>query len=179
MESILNKLKGNDRRSIDRVKEVVNNVLANPDLFESVFNRMLSDNPVLRMRSADAVEKITAWHREYLQPYKVQIIHRIALSEQQEVRWHVAQLFSRLQLTPSERHTVVKILTEYLKGDSKIVKTFSMQALADIAEQDSELYKPILHQLKVLMRTGSPAMQSRGRKLLAKLRRINPLSRRG
>lgn len=55
MGSILNKLKGEDRRSIGRVKEVVDDVLANPDLFESVFNGMLSDDPVLRMRSADAV----------------------------------------------------------------------------------------------------------------------------
>lgn len=126
MGSILNKLKGEDRRSIGRVKEVVDDVLANPDLFESVFNGMLSDDPVLRMRSADAVEKIPAQHREYLQAYKTQIIYCIAQSEQHEVRWHVAQFFSRLKLTLSERRTVVKILIGYLKGDGKIAKTFSM-----------------------------------------------------
>ena len=178
MEPILNKLKGHDRRSIGRVKEVVDDVLANPDLFESVFSGMLSDDPVLRMRAADAVEKITAQHLEYLQPYKGQIISCIAQSEQQEVRWHVAQFFSRLKLTLSERRTVVKILMEYLKDDSKIVKTFSMQALADIAEQDVDLYKPILRQLEVQTHTGSPGMKSRGQKLLARPKRISPHNRR-
>jgi hypothetical protein len=44
-----------------------------------------------------------------------------------------------------------------------------MQALADIAAQDDALRPAIVAQLEALTRTGSPAMQSRGRKLLARL----------
>lgn len=44
-----------------------------------------------------------------------------------------------------------------------------MQALADIAFVDAELRPTIIIQLERLTRTGSPAMQSRGRKLLAQL----------
>jgi hypothetical protein len=44
-----------------------------------------------------------------------------------------------------------------------------MQALADLAEQDAGLRPAIVAQLKELTRTGSPAMQARGRRLLAKL----------
>jgi hypothetical protein len=64
----------------------------------------------------------------------------------------------------------VEILAEYLTDTSKIVKTFSMQTLADIAAQDSELRGPIIERLERLTRTGSPAMKSRGRKLLARLK---------
>jgi hypothetical protein len=46
-----------------------------------------------------------------------------------------------------------------------------MQALADIAEQDAELRTPIIEQLQELTRTGSPAMQARGKKLLEKLKK--------
>jgi hypothetical protein len=46
-----------------------------------------------------------------------------------------------------------------------------MQALADLAEHDKALRAPIVRQLTALTRTGSPAMKSRGRKLLARLRR--------
>jgi hypothetical protein len=44
-----------------------------------------------------------------------------------------------------------------------------MQTLADIASRDAELRGPILEQLEQLTRTGSPAMQSRGRNLLERL----------
>jgi sulfur carrier protein ThiS len=170
MHPILKKLAGTDRRSIGKAEEVVADVLANPALFDVVLGGMLHDNPVIRMRAADAVEKITACHPEYLRPYKHKLIRRVSRIEQQEVRWHVAQLFSRLKLNPAERRVVVGILTEYLKDKSRIVKTFSMQALADLAEQDADLRPAIVAQLEELTRTGSPAMQSRGRKLLAKLK---------
>jgi hypothetical protein len=168
---LLQKLDGTDRRSIGRVDEVVTEVLAEPRLFGIVFDGMLHNNPVVRMRCADAVEKITREHPEYLIPYKAKLIQEVANIEQQEVRWHVAQLFSRLALNREERRRVYDILSRFLSDESKIVKTFAMQALADIAEQDAELRRPILKRLEALTRTGSPAMQSRGRKLLARLKR--------
>ena len=75
VNDILKKLSGGDRRSIGRASEVVADVLDDPTLFEVVFCAMLSDDPVIRMRSADAVEKITASRPEYLQPYKTKLIH--------------------------------------------------------------------------------------------------------
>jgi hypothetical protein len=79
-------------------------------------------------------------------------------------------LFSRLELTNNERKEVLDILSDYLKDKSKIVKTFSMQALADIAEQDVGVKPEIIEKLEVLTQEGSPAMKSRGRKLLSKLK---------
>jgi hypothetical protein len=170
MNPILDKLKGGDRRSIGRSNEVVVEVLADPGLFGVVFEGMLDDDPLIRMRCADAIEKMTVSHPEYLRPYKTKLIRQVAAIDQQEVRWHVAQLLSRLDLAPKERRAVVAILQGYLKDESKIVKTLSMQALADMAEQDASLRAPIIRQLEELTRSGSPAMKSRGRKLLAKLK---------
>lgn len=170
INAILQKLKGGDRRSIGRVDEVVAEVLADSGLFGLVFEGMLDDNPLIRMRCADAVEKITVSRPDDLHPYKTKLIRQVAKIDQQEVRWHVAQLFSRLDLTCKERRAVVATLQGYLKDESKIVKTLSMQALADMAEQDATLRAPIIRQLEKLTRSGSPAMKSRGRKLLAKLK---------
>lgn len=170
MSGLLKKLEGGDRRSIGRVRAVVAEVLADPSLFGDLFAGMLHADPLIRMRAADAVEKITARHPEYLHPYKTKLIEQVASIEQQEVRWHVAQLFSRLDLDEAERRTVVAILSEYLLDNSKIVKTFSMQALADIGGQDDELRSLIIGKLEAATRTGSPAMKSRGGKLLGKLK---------
>jgi len=170
MESILRKLEGGDRRSIGRVSEVVGEALSNPALFDVLFEGMLNEDPILRMRCADAVEKIIAKHPEYLRPYKDRLIGEVAQINQQEVRWHVAQMFSRLELNGDDRKAVLKILLGYLRDESKIVKTFSMQALADLAEGDVSLRPQVIDLLEELARTGSPAMKSRGRKLLGKLK---------
>ena len=171
MNDVLKKLAGGDRRSIGRVSEIVAEVLNDSSLFKVVFNGMLSDDPIIRMRSADAVEKITTKHPEYLQPYKEKLIQQVAKSDQQEVRWHVAQMFPRLELSEEEQAVIVEILLDYLNDKSKIVKTFSMQALADFAERDAGLRPQVIKLLEELTRTGSPAMRSRGRKLLKNLNR--------
>lgn len=171
MTDLLEKLKGGDRRSIGRVDEVVANVLSNPETFKTLFDGMLSDDPIIRMRSADAVEKITAHHPEYLQPYKDKLIHEVARIDQQEVRWHVAQMVPRLQVSQEERGVIVEILLEYLRDKNRIVKTFSMEALAACAEKDSAIRPRVTALLEELTKAGSPAMKSRGRKLLEKLNR--------
>ena len=171
LSGILKKLTGGDRRSIGRVDEVVAEVLNDPKLFDTVFKGLLLDDPVVRMRAADAIEKITVEHSEYLQPYKTILIQHVAKYEQQEVRWHLAQLFPRLDLTTEECKDVVAILKDYLSDESKIVKTFSMQALADLAAENPDLYNEVIALLEDCTRTGSPAMKSRARILLKKMKR--------
>ena len=75
-------------------------------------------------------------------------------------------MIPRLELSEEERAVVVEILLGYLSDKSKIVKTFSMQALADLAEQDVSLRFQLVPLLEELTRSGSPSMKSRGRKLL-------------
>lgn len=168
MKAILKRLQGGDRRSIGASLEVAADVLANPLLFPDLFGGMLSDDPLIRMRAADAVEKVTMHNPQLLQPLKKKLLGRIALVDQKEIRWHSAQLFSRIEWTRPERAKLLQILQEYLTDASSIVRTFAMQALADIAEKDKKLRTPILKQLKQLTETGTPAMKARGKKLLAR-----------
>lgn len=169
MHKLLDMLTGGDRRSIGQANEVVAAVLRDQSLFGVVFGGLASDVALVRMRAADALEKITAKQPEWLQPYKEQLIRQVARSREQEVRWHVAQMFPRVQANQEERAAMVTILLDYLGDKSKIVKTFSLQALADLAEQDVALRHEVITVLEEQTRTGSPAMKSRGRKLLRKL----------
>jgi hypothetical protein len=121
-KDLLRQLKGGDRRSIRGVPEVVDQVIA----AAAVFAGMTDVDPLVRMRCVDAVKKITAVRPEYLTRYKKRVIRLAAMAEQQEVRWHLAQLFSRLRLRASERRQAVKILAEYLTDPSRIVNTFAM-----------------------------------------------------
>jgi hypothetical protein len=169
MNYLLRKLEGGDRRSIGRVEEVVNAVLHNSALFELLIDGLFVEDSVVRMRAADAIEKITLDHFKYLQPHKRRIIKLAAETKQQEVRWHIAQIMPRLHLTPKEKNKVVEILFDYLQDKSKIVVTFALQALADFATEEKKLRPRVIRVLEELLVTGSPAVKSRGKKLLEKL----------
>jgi len=82
----------------------------------------------------------------------------------------VAQILPRLQLTPKERDQAASILFDYLEDKSSIVKTFAMQALADLSQQDSHLRKHLVLILEFLTANGTHAMRARGRKLLPLLK---------
>ncbi len=99
MNKILEKLTGGDLRSIGRSDEVVAEVLAEPSLFGDLFSGVTADDPVVRMRAADAVEKITLERAELLEPYRQVILNEIAKISQQEVRWHVCKIIQRISIT--------------------------------------------------------------------------------
>jgi hypothetical protein len=166
MHPILARLQGGDRRSIGHSTRVVVEVLRRPRLFGVLVRGMEAEDPLVRMRAADVVEKVSAIHPEYLQPHKLDILDRISRSEQQEVRWHVAQICTRLPLNRNDRRKLARILQGYLDDSSRIVQVFSMQALADLTLRDPGLRVTILPRLKILAREGSPAVRNRGRKLL-------------
>src|SRR5262249_28740894 len=97
--SILDALRGEERRSICRTDDVARQIAGSPKLFTEAVDAMASADPVVRMRAADAIEKATRQNPELLQPYKRQLLRKIALVDQQEVRWHIAQMIPRLKLT--------------------------------------------------------------------------------
>lgn len=167
MQTILRKLEGGDRRSIGRSNEVVAEVLKKPELFDELASGIALCDPLVRMRCADAIEKVTTLHPEYLRPYKRTLIEDWSRIAQKEVRWHVAALLSRLPLSAREQRRVIDILLSYTNDRSSIVKTMAMQSLADIAMRN-EKWRPLIRRhVEELSITGTPAMQARGRHLLA------------
>ena len=173
MANILSRLRGGDRRSIGKVNEVVAAVRKKPDLFKDLVNGLFDENPVVRMRAADAMEKISLDNPQSLQPFKTELIRLAQQTQQQELRWHTAQMIPRLKLTPKEAATVTDILFDYLNDKSKIVVTFAIQALSDLALTKGDASARVISAIEKLTRTGSPAIQSRGKKLLPKLKKLS------
>jgi len=166
VSDVLRRLAGGDRRSIGRANDVAAEVLRRPELFPQVFDGMFDADPMIRMRAADVVEKVTARHPEWLRPYKSVLLHRLAEDTQQEVRWHVAQMLPRLDLCSEERARSVGVLIAYLDDRSKIVQVNAMQALADLARRDPCLAQEVCQVLSSKASSASPAVRARAKKLL-------------
>ena len=174
MTDILSKLKGGDRRSIGNVSAVVAAISKNTGLFKDLVSGLFDSDPIVRMRAADAMEKISAEDPRLLQPFKHKLVGLAQQTRQQELRWHLAQMVPRLDLTPQETNAVTANFINYLTDDSKIVVTFAMQALYDLATKKGSVSTRVLSAIEKLTQNGSPAIQARGKKLLPKLKNLSP-----
>lgn len=163
-------LTGGDRRSTGRADELAEEVLQNRIAIAAVYPAMFDEDEAVRMRAADALEKISVQRPEWLQPYKQDLLERLPDMVQPEVRWHVAQMLPRLALTPEERDArVLPVLLDYLRDKSRIVQTFALQALTDFAASDRRLRPQVLTLVEAAARTGSAAVRARCRQLLRQL----------
>ena len=139
--SVITYLKGGDRRSIGSSNQVAALAAKRPKILPS----------------------------SLLAPYKTELLGLLTEAVQPELRWHLAQIIPRLELRREERLRAAAALHDYLADRNSIVRTFAMQALADLAEQDASLRAEVLELIRQLTKSGTAAMRARGRKLLERL----------
>ena len=169
MHTLIRKLKGGDQRSIGRANEVVKAVLKSPDFLPLVVDALDEDDPVVAMRAADALEKISRERPELLTPHGRTLITRAQRSGQAAVRWNLAETIPRLSLDGRQRERVFKLLEKFLYDDGRLVRTAAMQGLADLAKRDSRFLGRVRPLIAWHTANGSPAMKARGQRLMRQL----------
>lgn len=163
-------LSGGDLRSIGHVDAVVAYVGNDPDRFSELMTGLTDARPVVRMRSADAIEKVTRRHPNLLQEYQASLFQQLHIATQQEVRWHLAQLIPRLTWTEEEASDIVRVLTDWIATEtSAIVIVNALQAMFDLSAMHPRFRDELKVLLETQLETGSPAVKSRSKKLLQKL----------
>jgi len=162
-------LRGGDQRSIGKADQIAKLILSESKRFAELLKCLWDEDPVVRMRAADAAEKITVTRPELLKPHKQELLGLLDEAEQIELRWHLALMVPRLSLSEAERARAAAALQRYLEDRSSIVKTFALQGLADLAQQDANVRGSVRRTLEESLRTGSAAMKARARKLLKEL----------
>jgi hypothetical protein len=169
-QAIAAMLQGGDRRSIGKANQIAILVLSEPKRFAELIQCLWDEDPIVRMRAADAAEKITVTRPKLLNPHKQELLGLLAEAEQIELRWHLALMVPRLSLTSPERQRAAASLQRYLEDSSSVVKTFALQGLADLARRDTSLRELAKQAVEESLRTGTAAMKARARKLLKELK---------
>jgi hypothetical protein len=165
MSRLAERLAGGDRRSIGGANAVVLDVMREPFRFAEIIDGLTNLDRLIRMRCADVAEKVSSRHPDWLQPHKGRLLELAEVAEEQELRWHLAQMLPRLGLDRRQRRRAEAVLIEYLKDESRIVQAFALQALADLAAHDVKLRQRVLPLIEQMEATGSPAVRARARKL--------------
>jgi hypothetical protein len=158
-----------DRLAAGRAPEVAALILKQPRMAAKVVECLWDENAGVANRAADALERASCRCPELLGPWKDVLLGRMADATEKKLRWNLALMIPRVPLTTSETERAAAVLRSWLEDQSSIVKTSAMHGLAGLARWNREMLPEVLDMLRILSRSGTPAMRARGRILLKNL----------
>jgi hypothetical protein len=166
-------LLGKYLRTVRKNDIVVRSVHDQP-AFDELFSLVFHHERELVMRAVDAVEKITSKRPEYLKPHKLQLLSVLKSADHKELKWHMAQLIPRVDLTKEELNDVWHILVYWVlnKNESKIARVSALQGLFDLSKGNTGLRDEFEKVMSAVEHEMIPSIQARVRKLRTKTNKI-------
>jgi len=165
-DELYEKLSGGDLRSIGKADVIASEIKSQAD-FDILFDYLHSDNRLIVMRAADAIEKITIKRADFLYGHKEEVLALCKRANNIEFKWHLALLLSRLTLTENEYAEVFELLSSWLLDpkESKIVRVNSIQALFELSTQDMATRQKFGNMLNEVEKENIPSLLARIRKI--------------
>ena len=166
--SVVTLLTGGDRRSIGRVAEVVAIVRSSPRRLPSLVKALAASNPVVVLRAADAIEKLSRLVPGRMAQHRATFLRVAARTTDPAVRWNLIQALTRV---PSSRRAALgfarRLEVWYFVDRSAIVRTCALDALVTMAEGDARVRPAARAVFQDASRSGSAALRARARRLAA------------
>ena len=160
-------LTGGHPNSLGRTVEVVDIVLENPSKLEELFNCYFSSDEVVRLRTSNALKRVSREHPEWLVPYLDRLLTDIAGIDQASTQWTLANLFETLArfMTPEQKASATGVLKTNLTthGDWIVLKN-TTQTLGEWAQDDTELREWLVPQLERLSQDERKTVANTARK---------------
>ncbi len=159
-------LRGGDLRSIGASNKIVKEIDTQEE-FDQLFRFLFHADRLVVMRAADAIEKISHRHPEYLQKHNKELFDIAGRNTEKELKWHLAQILPRLRLSKTDLDKSWKLLLIWAKDNrnSKIVRVNSIQALYELTLVDNKFAKELLELFLDLSREEVPSINARIRKI--------------
>ena len=160
---------GRNRMDGGRARQVAELVLAKPRKVGQLIECLWDEDAGVACRAADALERATYHRPKLAQAWKESLIGLMAEAELNKLRWNLALLVPRLELSVAEARRAAGVLKNYLNDRGSIVKTAAMHGLTALTRHDPEMMPEVVDMLRILSRSGTPAMRARGRILLKQI----------
>lgn len=159
-------LSGGDRRSIGAVATVVAAVRASPRRVPSLVAALGSADPVVALRAADAIEKLSRDDTRRLVAHRSTLLRAATRTSDPTVRWNLIQTVARLPSSQRAARSFARRLEVWFLTDrSAIVQACALDALVSMAERDPELRVAARRVLADAKASGSAAVRARARRL--------------
>lgn len=159
-------LSGGDLRSLGNSNLIISEIRGQND-FDELFKCLFHESRVVVMRAADAIEKITVQNPSYLTRHKKALLELCNLAKNKELKWHLALLVTRLNLSGKETKIVWQVLSGWILGkkESKIVRVNSMQALSEIVQKEKRFAESFRLLLTKVEQENIPSLNARIRRI--------------
>lgn len=165
-------LSGNDLRSIGKVREIIS-LIRNQGDFDELFSFMAHPDRPIRMRAADAAEKISLEHPEYLQGHVAELFDLSSSAIDKEFKWHLALLLSRPAFSKKEADRAWTILTEWArdKTNSRITRVNALEGLDRLCRKETHRLPQFQKLLDNLTTENIPSINARIRKIRSRMQK--------
>jgi TPR repeat protein len=162
---------GGKSNSLGRAAEVTAIVLQDRVLLAELYACMFEDDPWVRMRAADCLEKICRVHPDWIEPYIDKIADELAVSGQPSIQWHIAQIYREVKLSPAQKRFAINWLKELLSTTQVdwIVAANAMDSLAQFVRDGSMPHADLAALLEIQLGHHSKSVVRRAHKLLEQL----------
>lgn len=172
MQNFEQRLKGGHPNSLGNTIEIVDEVLANHELFDKLFNCYFSDDEVVRLRVSNAMKRICKAKKSLLIPYIDRFLNEISKIDQASTQWTLSQLFLQLEkeMTTVQKQQALQIMKNNLVNHNDwIVLCQTMETLGRWARKDEELKQWIEQHLIRLSKDPRNSVSKRATRVLASI----------
>ncbi|MEO0731859.1 MAG: hypothetical protein AAFZ52_03420 [Bacteroidota bacterium] len=170
--SYAQRLSGGHPNSLGNTVEIVDEVLADQDRLEELFNCYWSDDEVVRLRVSNALKRIAKAEPTWLVPYLDRLLDDVSLIDQASTKWTLSQLFLTYtkDLSPEQRTKAVAIMQRNLEASNDwIVLSQTMNTLGRWAKKDPRLREWLRPRLEARLSDERKSVRGRADKILASL----------
>jgi hypothetical protein len=159
-------LEGGHANSLGRVNNIIEIVLQDKSKIDELYHCLFEDDPWVRMRAADALEKICRVHPDWLLPYIDKFQKELSESPQASIRWHLAQIYREVPLTDKQREHAQQWLQALLsdKVVDWIVAANAMDTLVGFTKSGFFPVNEMVRLLKIQQQHKSNAVVRRATK---------------
>jgi hypothetical protein len=174
MKNFEERLKGGHPNSLGNTVEVVDEVLAENELFNELFNCYFSNDEIVRLRTSNAMKRICKAKKTILTPYIDRFLTDIAQIDQASTQWTLSQLFGMLEKDMDKRQIgQAKIIMKnnLANHNDWIVLNQTMDTLTNWAKKDVDLKDWIKPHLERLTADERKSVSGRAKKMIEKLQK--------
>lgn len=162
---------GGRSNSLGRAEEVVTLVLQDAARLEELYACLSHQDAWVRMRAADALEKVCRQRPGWLAPYIDRLQADFSDHPQASIRWHLAQIYRQVELTASQKQRAVVWLERLLSGTDVdwIVAANAMDTLVRFTLDGSVAKDETVHLLRIQQQHASKSVVRKAAAFLAEV----------
>ena len=145
-------------------------VTRHPDLFDELFECLLSEDVGISKRAAMALEAVSVKLPELFAPYVDILLTELESDRFWHLRFRLCLIVPHIKLNPHEFKRAVSLFQQLAEHPQNALAVNAIDALSQLALRDDELREETLWLVEHKLRTGTKAMKIRCQVMLPLLR---------